>query len=104
MGQAFLTCLRVASRSTPLSLQAKLSTLTIIIPPEGTRSKVAHWKTGFYYIAQGAGIPIALGYLDFKRKVAGTNRLFIPTGNLEADMAEIQGFYANITGKNPRQF
>lgn len=78
--------------------------LTIIIPPEGTRSKVAHWKTGFYYIAQGAGIPIALGYLDFKRKVAGTNRLFIPTGNLEADMAEIQGFYANITGKNPRQF
>ena len=39
--------------------------LTVIIPPEGTRSKVTHWKTGFYYIAQGAGLPIALGFLDF---------------------------------------
>jgi len=78
--------------------------LTVIIPPEGTRSKVTHWKTGFYYIAQGAGLPIALGFLDFKRKRAGVERLFEVTGDIEADMVKIQAFYANITGKNPRQF
>jgi len=78
--------------------------LTVIIPPEGTRSKVTHWKTGFYYIAQGAGLPIALGFLDFKRKRAGVERPFEATGDIEADMVKIQAFYANITGKNPRQF
>jgi 1-acyl-sn-glycerol-3-phosphate acyltransferase len=78
--------------------------LTVIIPPEGTRSKVTHWKTGFYYIAQGAGLPIALGFLDFKRKRASVERLFEVTGDIEADMVKIQAFYAHITGKNPRQF
>ncbi|MBL7866371.1 MAG: lysophospholipid acyltransferase family protein, partial [Cyclobacteriaceae bacterium] len=66
--------------------------LTVIIPPEGTRSKVTHWKTGFYYIAQGAGLPIALGFLDFKRKLAGIEHLFEVTGDIEADMVKIQAF------------
>jgi 1-acyl-sn-glycerol-3-phosphate acyltransferase len=80
------------------------SRLTVIIPPEGTRAKVRHWKTGFYYIALGAKVPIALGYLDFKTKVAGFGRLFQPTGDITNDMVEIQTFYAGITGKNPAQF
>ena len=78
--------------------------LAVVVPPEGTRGKVTHWKTGFYYIAVGANVPIALGYLDFKRKVGGIGKMFYPTGNLEADMAEIQKFYAGISGKNPQQF
>ncbi|WP_394781832.1 lysophospholipid acyltransferase family protein [Undibacterium sp.] len=79
-------------------------TLAVLLPPEGTRGKVTHWRTGFYYIALGAKVPIALGYLDFKRKVGGIGRMFYPTGDLEADMAEIQKFYAGITGKNPQHF
>ncbi|MES2070576.1 MAG: lysophospholipid acyltransferase family protein [Pseudomonadota bacterium] len=78
--------------------------LAVLVPPEGTRGKVTHWRTGFYYIALGAKVPIALGYLDFKRKVGGIGRMFYPTGDLEADMAEIQKFYAGITGKNPQHF
>jgi 1-acyl-sn-glycerol-3-phosphate acyltransferase len=78
--------------------------LTVIVPPEGTRSKVTHWKTGFYYIALGAGVPIALGYLDFRKKEGGIGRLFQPTGDIAADMVEIQSFYAGITGKNPASF
>jgi 1-acyl-sn-glycerol-3-phosphate acyltransferase len=78
--------------------------LIVIVPPEGTRSKVTQWKTGFYYIAQGAGVPIALGYLDFRRKEAGLSRMFEPTGNIAADMVEIQSFYAGFTGKNPGKF
>ena len=78
--------------------------LIVIVPPEGTRSKVTQWKTGFYYIAQGAGVPIALGYLDFRKKEAGLSRMFQPSGDIAADMAEIQAFYAGISGKNPGKF
>jgi len=78
--------------------------LIVIVPPEGTRSKVTQWKTGFYHIAQGAGVPIALGYLDFRKKEAGLCRMFQPSGDIVADMVEIQAFYAGITGKNPGKF
>lgn len=78
--------------------------LTVIVPPEGTRGTVTHWKTGFYYIAQGAGVPIALGFLDFKRKVGGVGMLFYPTGDIAKDMQAIQEFYAGIIGKNSKQF
>ena len=82
----------------------KAERLTVIVPPEGTRSKVTHWKTGFYYIAQGAGVPIALGYLDFRKKEGGIGQMFQPTGDIAADMVEIQAFYTGITGKNPGAF
>ena len=78
--------------------------LIVIVPPEGTRSKVTQWKTGFYYIAQGAGVPIALGYLDFRKKEAGLSRMFQPSGDIAADMVEIQAFYVGISGKNPGKF
>jgi 1-acyl-sn-glycerol-3-phosphate acyltransferase len=83
---------------------AATESLVVIVPPEGTRGKVTHWKTGFYYIAQGAGVPIALGYLDFKRKAGGIQGLFYPTGDIEADMVKIKQFYAGITGKRPQHF
>lgn len=78
--------------------------LAIIVAPEGTRGKVTHWKTGFYHMACGAGVPIALAYLDFRHKTGGIGRMFMPTGDIGADMAEIQRFYAGITGKNSDQF
>lgn len=80
------------------------SRLTVIVPPEGTRGRVSHWKTGFYYIAHGAGVPIALGYLDFARKVGGIGKMFTTTGNIELDMETIRAFYAGIQGKRPQQF
>ena len=78
--------------------------LVVVVPPEGTRSMVRQWKTGFYYIAQGAGVPIAFGYLDFRKKEVGLSTMFEPTGDIEADMAAIRAFYAGITGKNPDKF
>jgi 1-acyl-sn-glycerol-3-phosphate acyltransferase len=83
---------------------ARSKQLAVIVPPEGTRNKVTHWKTGFYYIALGAQVPIALAFLDFGRKVGGIERLFEPSGDIDADMVEIRRFYAGITGRNPRQF
>ena len=73
--------------------------LIIAIPPEGTRSKVEKWKTGFYYIALGAKVPIALGFLDYRRKVGGFLSTFFPTGDIEKDMAEMRACYSGIAGK-----
>ncbi|MBI3712320.1 MAG: lysophospholipid acyltransferase family protein [Burkholderiales bacterium] len=78
--------------------------LLVIVPPEGTRGKVTRWKTGFYYIAVGAGVPLGLGYLDFKEKIGGVGKLFYPSGNIEEDMREIRAFYAGFVGKHPQQF
>lgn len=74
-------------------------TLAVAIPPEGTRAQVRVWKTGFYNIAHGARVPIALGFLDYKRKVGGIGGVFQTTGNYEKDLVEIQAFYATVTGK-----
>lgn len=75
--------------------------LMVIVPPEGTRSKTARWKTGFYYIAVGADVPIILGFLDFERKVGGLGKVFRPSGDLTADMAQIAEFYRHVKGKHP---
>jgi 1-acyl-sn-glycerol-3-phosphate acyltransferase len=77
--------------------------LILAIPPEGTRGKVRYWKTGFYYIATGAEVPIAFGFIDYQRKAAGLGPMLYPTGDIEADMEVIRGFYANVTGKYPDQ-
>jgi len=77
--------------------------LILIVPPEGTRAKVTYWKTGFYYIAHGAKVPIILGFIDYKRKTGGFGPVFTPTGDIEGDMKTIRAFYANVSGKHPAQ-
>jgi 1-acyl-sn-glycerol-3-phosphate acyltransferase len=77
--------------------------LVLAIPPEGTRSKVRYWKTGFYWIANGAKVPILLGFLDYKRKVGGLGPTVFPSGDLNADLERIRGFYRDISGKHPSQ-
>jgi 1-acyl-sn-glycerol-3-phosphate acyltransferase len=78
--------------------------LQLIVPPEGTRSGTRYWKTGFYYIALGAGVPIVLAYLDYDKKIGGLGPLFQTTGDVEADMMQIKAFYAGVKGKNADQF
>lgn len=82
-----------------IELFRKNEKLVLAVPPEGTRKKVRYWKTGFYYIAKGAGVPIALGFIDYRRKTGGFGPVITPTGDIEADMEAIQAFYADITGK-----
>ena len=80
-------------------LFAERDELVLMIPPEGTRGYVTQWKSGFYHTAYGAGVPIALGYLDYGRKVAGIGPLFYPTGDFEADLPKIQAFYLDKAPK-----
>ncbi len=79
----------------------KSEKLILTIPPEGTRGKVSHWKTGFYYIALGAEVPISLGFMDYERKITGVGPTIYPSGNIEADMEFIREFYARIKAKYP---
>jgi 1-acyl-sn-glycerol-3-phosphate acyltransferase len=78
--------------------------LQLVVPPEGTRGRTRQWKTGFYFIALEARVPIVLAYLDYHRKVGGLGPLFTPTGSVEADMATIKRFYSAIKGRNAEQF
>jgi 1-acyl-sn-glycerol-3-phosphate acyltransferase len=77
--------------------------LIVGIAPEGTRSKVSHWKTGFYYIALKAKVPIAMAYLDYGNKIIGVGSSFMPSGDLNADFEIIRKFYAGVVGKNPKK-
>jgi 1-acyl-sn-glycerol-3-phosphate acyltransferase len=78
--------------------------LYLMMAAEGTRKRVTKWKSGFYYAAMGAGVPIMMGYLDYRTKTAGFGYVLYPTGNKEQDMAKIRQFYADKTGKNPELF
>lgn len=78
--------------------------LVIMITPEGTRSLATKWKTGFYYVAKNAGVPIALGYLDYKNKVAGVGKVIYPSDDFKKDMQEIMQFYKNIPARYPEKF
>ena len=79
--------------------------LILVITPEGTRSKVTRWKTGFYHIARMANVPIVLSYLDYENKKGVVGKIMYPSDDIEADMAEIMEFYhAHGHGKFHHQF
>lgn len=86
------------------AIQNATGPLQLTVPPEGTRSKVRYWKTGFYHIAIGAKVPIVMAFMDYSRKTGGLGPVFEPTGDIEADMAAIKAFYAPFKGKNAHLF
>jgi len=81
----------------------KRAEMVLLLAPEGTRKKVTRWKSGFYHIARGAGVPVVLAFLDYRQKEGGLGPVFRPTGNFEADMGEILRFYSTVTGKRPER-
>ncbi len=78
---------------------ASRDSLALMIPPEGTRSYRDHWKSGFWHIAVGAGVPIVPSYLDFGKKRGGFGPPIIPTGDVKADMDSIRAFYEPMNAK-----
>ena len=75
--------------------------MVITIAPEGTRKQADHWKTGFYHIAEGAKVPVAMGFLDYSRKVCGVGGYFTPSGDLGADQQILREFYIDKIGRHP---
>jgi 1-acyl-sn-glycerol-3-phosphate acyltransferase len=74
------------------------------LSPEGTRKKVDKWKTGFYFIAKGAKVPIIMATLDFEKKQVKLSEPYYPTDDQEKDFEVFYAFYRNVKGKNPDQF
>ncbi|OUS26849.1 hypothetical protein A9Q99_16670 [Gammaproteobacteria bacterium 45_16_T64] len=78
--------------------------LILTVPPEGTRGHVSEWKTGFYYMALGANVPIVCSYLDWGRKVGGVGLALTPTGDVDKDFETLKEFYIGMEGKRPEYF
>ena len=70
----------------------------LALSPEGTRKFRPAWRSGFYYIALAAKVPVALGFIDFARKECGIIGYYTLTGEKEVDMANIRSVYENIRG------
>ena len=76
-------------------------TLTLAVPPSGTRSRREYWKSGFYHIARTANVPIVMGFLDYGPKEGGFGPHITPTDDMSADMDKIRAFYDTVDGKFP---
>jgi 1-acyl-sn-glycerol-3-phosphate acyltransferase len=73
------------------------------LAPEGTRKNVERLRTGFYYMAHGAGIPITMIGFDFKRKEIPISKPFYTTGNFEEDMKQyFIPFFEPIIGQEKK--
>lgn len=75
----------------------------LVIAPEGRLRKVKYWRSGFYYIALGANIPIVPGALDYGTKTIMLADAFYPTGDIEGEMAALQDFYVGVTARFPEK-
>lgn len=82
---------------------ARRGEFMLVIAAEGTRGAVTQWRTGFYHIAMGAGVPLVLGYVDYARKIGGLGPAFMPSGDYEADMARIVDFYSDKVARHPKR-
>ncbi len=88
--------------SVVVDLFKKNKRFRLALAPEGTRKKVDEWRSGFYYIALGAEVPIVMISMDFASKTIGISKPFYPSGEKEKDFIEIKSFYKGVVGKIPQ--
>lgn len=81
----------------------KRDRMVLAITPEGTRSKSEYWKTGFYHMAMKANVPVIMAYIDYAQKFISCGDIAEITGDIEADMAKIRDYYANVTARHPHR-
>ena len=80
---------------------AKVDKLILCITPEGTRHKVQEWKKGFYYIADGANVPIVVCAFDYGKKSMRFGPVFKPSGDVDGDLPTIKSYYDGVIAKYP---
>lgn len=92
---------RVAEAVTAFNASEKM---IFVLAPEGTRKYVPDWKTGFYYVADGAKVPIVPVAFDFERKIIRIHPPFWTTGDAAVDIGALKNFYRGVKGKHPKNF
>ncbi|WJG07778.1 lysophospholipid acyltransferase family protein [Aliiglaciecola sp. LCG003] len=75
--------------------------ILLCLAPEGTRSQVYPWKSGFLHIAHHANVPVLLIGLDYQRKTIVLGPVFVPTEDTAAEMQKVYDFYAKVHPKYP---
>ncbi len=75
--------------------------LLLAMSPEGTRSQVDRWKTGFYHIALKAGVPIVPIAFDWNTRVISFGDPLMPSGDMDADIDQLTSFFKGAVGKRP---
>ena len=80
--------------------------LYLLNTPEGSRSYAEKWKTGFYYIALEANVPILLAYADYQKKMTGIGKVIdnVQNKTKEEVLQEIEAYYFDIKGKFPENY
>lgn len=78
--------------------------LFVTVAIEGTRGRAGKWKTGFYHIAHQAGVPVLLGYMDYRTKLFGFGPPVQPSGDIDGDLRKMLDFYREITPRFPDKF
>jgi 1-acyl-sn-glycerol-3-phosphate acyltransferase len=83
------------------ALYENRTSFKIAVAPEGTRSKVSTLKSGFYYIALKAGVPLVCCKFDYGKMEVGFSQPFYPTGDYEKDLPQILAYFKGVKSKNP---
>lgn len=81
----------------------ELDSFIMAITPEGTRSYSPKWKTGFYYVALYAEVPIQMVAIDYSQKQVVFSDQLIPSGQLEEDIEKMKAFFRPFKGKYPEK-
>ena len=79
----------------------KEESFIMTITPEGTRSYVPKWKTGFYWVAVEAKVPIVMAGFDYERKIVEFKEPFDPSGDVDTDIEKMMSYFRTMKGKNP---
>ncbi|MCB1559921.1 MAG: lysophospholipid acyltransferase family protein [Xanthomonadales bacterium] len=81
---------------------AQADKLWLVITPEGTRSAVDRWKSGFWRIARQAQVPILCAFFHYPEKTVGIGPLFMPSEDIGTDMQQLREIYSQWQGKHAR--
>jgi 1-acyl-sn-glycerol-3-phosphate acyltransferase len=78
--------------------------MTLALSPEGTRKKLPAWRTGFWYVARGAGVPIVPAAFDYPAKLITISAPFAPGEDIDADISRLRAHYDARMAKHPGQY
>lgn len=81
---------------------ARATELALVIAPEGTRGAITGWRSGFYHIAHGAGVPIVPAWVDNATMRGGIGPAILPSGDYAADLRKIAEFYHAVLPHHPK--
>jgi 1-acyl-sn-glycerol-3-phosphate acyltransferase len=87
-----------------VELVKRLDRVCIVLSPEGTRKRTERWRTGFYWIAHKAGIPICPVTFDYSRKEIRLFPLFTTSGDVERDLAALRSHFTPEMAFDPSKY